>query len=177
MEDSTAQNSYCTQWSRYRKRPHQVISETEARRRHREGILYTALLGDKDRPYCFLEFSAFRSVCVEFLDAALRTYMHYSFQEERPGELFISTSNRPEFPNDVDEPDRATVLYFQTDGQLDIVRYVANADGIGSRKVGAETRIVNVTRNWEPYPEFGDYQGLATLDRGTPLLRYPPGAS
>ena len=85
-------------------------------------------------------------------------------------------SRRPEFPNDVDEPDRATVLYFQTDGHLDIVRYEAHADGIGSRKVGAEKRIVDVTRNWEPYPEFGDYQGLATLDRGTPLLRYAPGA-
>jgi hypothetical protein len=33
--------------------------------------------------------------------------------------------------------------------------------------------VDDVSRNWEPYPEFGQYQGLATLDRGTPLLRPP----
>jgi hypothetical protein len=90
----------------------------------------------------------------------------------RPNELFISNSRRPEFPNDVDPPDRATVLHFKTDGRLAIERYEANADGVGSRIVGEEERIVDVSRNWEPYPEFGDYQGLATLDRGTPLLSY-----
>jgi hypothetical protein len=53
------------------------------------------------------------------------------------------------------------------------VRYEANADGVGSKIVGEEERIVDVSRNWEPYPEFGNYQGLATLDRGTPLLSCP----
>jgi hypothetical protein len=30
-----------------------------------------------------------------------------------------------------------------------------------------------VSKNWEPYPKFGQYKGLAQLDRGTPLLRLP----
>lgn len=173
MDEFTIRISYCTQWSRLGKHPHQVISEAEARRRHANGELYTAVLYDENRPRCFLEFSGARSVCVEFLDASLRTYFHYSFQEKRPNELFISMSRRPEFANDVDEPDRATVLYFKTNGYLTVVHYEANADGIGSRIVGREERIVDVSRNWEPYPEFGDYQGLATLDRGTPLLSLP----
>jgi hypothetical protein len=166
------QISYCVQWFRHDKCPTEILSEAEAQKAHSQGKLYTALLGDPLRPDCFLEFSAFRSVCVEFLDPALRTYFHYSFQEMRPNELFISMSRRPEFPNEIDPPNWATVLYFKTDGHLLIVRYEANPDGVGSKIVAEEERIVDVTRNWEPYPEFGDYQGLATLDRGTPLLRY-----
>ena len=173
MDESTTRISYCTKWSRDRKRPHNVISEAEAWRQHKRGELYTAVLRIENRPTCFLEFSAFRSVCVEFLDPALRTYFHYSFQEMRPNELFISSSTRPEFPNDFDPPDRATVLHFKTDGHLLIVRFKANPDGIGSKLVGQETRIVDVTRNWEAYPEFGDYEGLSTIDRGAPLLCYP----
>ena len=173
MDTSTTRTSFCTQWSRGAKRPHQVIGDAEARERHQRGELYTAILYDDRRPYCFLEFSAYRSVCVEFLDLALRTFFHYSFQEMRPNELFISMSRRPEFPNAVDPPDRATVLFFKIDGQLNIVRYEAHANGVGSRIVGEEQRMVDVTRNWEPYPKFGDYQGLAKLDRGTPLLCAP----
>ena len=173
MEKSTTRINYCTQWARYWKCYHEPISEAEARKRHKKGKLYTAVLENEERPYCFLEVSAFRSVCVEFLDGALRTYFHYSFQEKRPDELFISMSRRPEFPNEVDEPDRATVLFFETDGRLTIMHYKANPDGIGSKIVGQEERTVDVSHNWEPYPEFGDYAGLARLDRGTPLLRYP----
>ena len=167
------QISYCRQWFRHNKCPTDMLTAAQAQTAHANGKLYTVLVGDPLRPNCFLEFSAFRSVCVEFLDSALRTYFHYSYQEKRPNDLFISMSRRPEFPNDVDPPDRATVLFFKTDGRLEIVRYKANANGVGSQIVGKEEQIVDVSRNWEPYPEFGDYQGLATLDRGTPLLSCP----
>ena len=39
---------------------------------HAKGKLYTALLGDELRPWCFLEFTAYRSIGVEFLDQSLR---------------------------------------------------------------------------------------------------------
>ena len=65
------------------------------------------------------------------------------------------------------------VLFFETDGQLAIVRYEANLDGIGSKLVGRETCVVDVTHNWEPYPRFGDYAGIATRDRCPPLLGDP----
>lgn len=167
------QISYCTQWSRHYNHPIKVLTEEQARAAHENGQLYTVLVGNPDRPQCFLECTAFRSVGVEFLDDALRTYLDYSFQEMRRGELFISMSRRLHFPNETDLADRATVFYFETDGQLAIVWYQANPNGIGSKIVDKQQRIVDVSRNWEPYPEFGHYQGLATLDRGTPLLRPP----
>jgi hypothetical protein len=139
--------------------------------------LQALLVGNPLKPDCFLEITAFRSVCVEFLDATLRTYLTYSFQEKRHNELFISMSRRPQFPNDFDPPDRAVVLFFETDGQLAIVRYEANLDGIGSKIVGRETRVVDVTHNWERYPRFGEYAGIATRDRRPPLLSDPRDAS
>jgi hypothetical protein len=170
------QISYCTQWSRHKNRPTDLLTEVQARRDHKKGRLYTVLVGDPLRPRCFLEFTKFRSVTVEFLDSSLRTYFDYAFQEKRPNELFITMSRRPEFPNDVDPPDRATVLYFRTDGRLAIEKYQAHADGVGSKIIGREERVVDVSRNWEPFPKFGDYEGLATLDRGTPLLSLPRAA-
>lgn len=167
------QISYCTKWSRHNRRPWDMLSEMQARTAHENGKLYTALIGNPLRPDCFLEVTAFRSVCVEFLDAALRTYLSYSFQEKRPNELFISMSRRPQFPNETDPPDRATVLFFKTDGQLHIERFLSNPDGIGSKLVGEESRVVDVTYNWERYPKFGDYAGLATRDRCPPLLGDP----
>src|SRR5262249_27216974 len=151
-----------------------VLSEEQARTAHERSMLYTVLVGEPTRPRCFLEFSASKTVCVEHLDSALRTYFHYSFQELRPGELFVSMSRRPQFPNDPAPPDRATVLYFEVDGRLLIHWYQSNPDGIGSKLVREEERIVDVSQNWEPYPKFGDYEGLATIDRGSPWLRPGP---
>ncbi len=82
-------------------------------------------------------------------------------------------SHRPDFPNNVDPPHGTTVLYFKTDGQLRIERFKSNPDGIGSKRVGEESRLVDVTYNWERYPRFGDYAGLATRDRCPPLLSDP----
>jgi hypothetical protein len=112
-------------------------------------------------------------VAVNFLDSALRTYRDYSFGEEAPNRLFLSTARVPLFPNDTDDPDRATLFYFETSGHLAIVRYVANADGVGSYIVSREERQVDVANNWEPYPEFGRYDGLARFDRGISLFDEP----
>lgn len=161
---------YCEQWSRGYKEPRRILSADQARECHDRGKLYTVLLGDLNRPSCFLEFSAYRSVAVEFLDQNLRIYRDYSFQEESPNLLFLSMLRIPEFPNDVDDATRATVFYFETDGHVAIVRYQANAEGVGSRIVSREERLVEVTNNWEPFPEFGHYEGLAKLNRGIPLV-------
>ena len=47
----------------------------------------------------------------------------------------------------------------------------SNPNGVGSKIIGEEHEIVDVTHNWEPFPKFGHYEGIARLDRGTPLLR------
>ncbi len=161
---------FCEQWSRGYREARKTMSAKQAEQCHEHGKLYTVLLGNINHPSCFLEFSAFRSVAVEFLDQALRTYRCYSFQEKAPNQLFLSMVRAPEFPNDVDDPVRATVFYFKTTGHVAIVRYEGHADGVGSRIASREERQVDVTNNWERFPEFGHYEGLTKMNRGIPLL-------
>lgn len=170
MEKFTNNIYYCVQWFRAQKRPTEALTEPQARKKHDRGELYTALVGDLKHPSCFLEFSAYRSVAVEFLDQALRRYLDYSFQEKAPNQLFLSSVRIPEFSNDVDYPIRATVYHFKITGDVAIERYESHADGVGSRIVGCEERQVDVTNNWEPFPEFGEYEGLARMNRGIPIL-------
>ncbi len=167
------QTSYCIQWSRGSNRPIKMSTEDQARLAHERHELYTALIGDPQRPSCFLEFTPTRSVAVEFLDGALRTFFDYSFQQRRPGEVFVSMSRRLHFPNEVEATDRGYVFYFNPAGKVIIVRYEAHATGVGSKVVDRHEQEIDVSRNWEPFPEFGHYQGLMTLDRGSDFLRPP----
>jgi len=163
--------TYCEQWSRHYKERHTLLTEQEAQERHREGKLYTAVLGDAQSPWCFLEFSAFRSVAVEFLDSSLRTYLGYSFQEMAANRFFVSKIRQLKFLNDADVMDRGNLYLCDMSGRVVIEHYVANSDGVGSRIVDREERVVDVSGFWEPFPEFGKYEGLSRIDRGIPILK------
>jgi len=171
MITSTTSVSYCVQWFRANKCATDILTDDEARNRHARGELYTALIGGLSRPTCFLEFSAYRSVAVEFLDTALRTFCHYSFQEKEPGRLFLTRIRLPWYPDDTGRADRATCCYVKPDGHVAIEHYRAWADNRpGSYIVGGEERVVDVTNHWEPFPEFGHYDGLGRRDRGIALV-------
>jgi hypothetical protein len=162
--------TYCEQWSSHNREAHKPLSEERAATRHRLGKLYTALLGDPARPRCFLEFSEFRSVCVEFMDEALRTYLTYSFSEERPNELFVEMAVKRRFEHPTGQEGDGRAFYFQTDGRLFVEYYQVGPTG-PSVLVSKEESRTDISRNWEPFPEFGRYDGLARLDRGIPALR------
>jgi len=162
------QITYCEQWSRHYSHPHLPLTEQQAAERHQKNKLYTALLGDPGRPRCFLEFSAYRSVCVEFLDASLRSLRDYSFQEKRPNELFLSGATIRQFSGDSPEPNWGDVYHFEVDGRLIVEHYEVTPRA--TTLISSEETTTDVGHNWEPYPEFGQYEGLAQLDRGIPLL-------
>lgn len=145
-----------------------MLTESQARKRHEKSKLYTALVGDPVRPRCFLEFSAFRTVCVEFLDASLRSIRKYSFQEKRPNEFFLSSATLRQFAAGATEPYWSDIYYFKVDGELTIVRYEVTPRA--TTEVDSEETLTDVSHNWEPFPVFGHYEGLATFDRGIPAL-------
>jgi hypothetical protein len=140
----------------------------QARKHYEKSKLYTALVGDPVRPRCFLEFSAFRSVCAEFLDDTLRSVRDYSFQEKRPNEFFISVATLRQFAEGATEPHWGDIYYFMVDGGLTIVRYEVTPRA--TTEVEREETLTDVSHNWEPFPEFGQYEGLAKFDRGIPAL-------
>src|SRR6476646_5623110 len=113
---------YCKQWFRYNKYPTDMLTEEQARKRYDKSKLFTALLGSATHPFCFLEFSAYRSVCVEFLDEHLRTYLVHSFQEKKPSTFFLSTGTRRSYLLSTDQMVRGDVFHFKVDGKLYIER-------------------------------------------------------
>jgi hypothetical protein len=147
-----------------------MLTENQARKRHEKGKLYTAILGDRAKPRCFLEFSAYRSVCVEFLDDALRSYCVFGFSEEQPDQLFLESAVQRRFAHPTGQQGDARVYYFKTDGRLFLEHYQIGPTGPSVMVDSLETHT-DMTHNWEPFPKFGDYEGLATLDRGIPVLR------
>lgn len=163
------QITYCVQWSRHYSRLHEPLPEAQARKRHADNKLYTAVLGDPKKPRCFLEFSAYRSVCVEFLDDALRSYLVLSFAEEQPNRLFLESVVVRHFHHLQGEVSDAQLYYFKTDGRLFIEHYEVGPTGPSVLIESQESRA-DMSSNWTPFPEFGNYDSLANFDRAIPAL-------
>jgi hypothetical protein len=116
-----------------------------------------------------LEVSAYRSDCVGFLDPLLRDYLQYSFQEMNPSELFVSTATIREYDNDSDRLVMGKVLFIDSDGRVVIDSYKCEPPGGVSKLIAQEERHTDVSDLWEPYPEFGNYEGLSRI-RNIPHL-------
>jgi hypothetical protein len=155
---------YCRGWFRPRKVLSEPLTEHEARAAHDSRALYTALIGDRDHPRCFVEITG-DSMAVEFLDAHLRPYVCYHFQERRPGMLFISMAIFRKFEGGSDKVREAVIYYYKEDGRTEVHKTF-----ISPAETWEGDTTLDVSPNWEPYPEFGEYESITRLDRGLQLV-------
>lgn len=151
---------YCKSWFRARKRPTEVWSEEQARAAHSDKRTYTALIGDVERPYCFLDISN-GVVGVGFLDDLLRESLTYAFQEITPGKLFLTMATHREFKDDTDEVVAGATYTFEPDGALQITRESFNPYHIETAESTCDVR-----GNYSDVPEFGNYDDLIKVERG-----------
>ena len=147
-----------------------MLTDAQARKRYDTSKPFTVLLGSATHPHCFLEFSGKRSVSVDFLDQQLRMYLSYSFQEKRPNEFFVSMASTHEYLLDTDQMVRGDVFYFNVDGHVYVDHCTIDLQTNKSMLESAEEHDIDVTNNWEPFPEFGHYEGMATINRHIPLF-------
>ena len=110
-------------------------------------------------PKAFIEFKR-GYVGVEFLDASLRCYLSYTFQEVKPNRLFLTRATHREFDGASDRVKSGTTLYFKQDGGVTII----TEDCDSQTHTREETRS-DVSGNWEPYPEFGNYDSIVRVER------------
>jgi len=150
---------YCRGWFRAKKIASETLTEDEARHAYDTRTLYTALVNDKERPSCFVECNK-DYVGVEFLDDNLREHIAYQFQERKPGRLFLSMAMRRNYVGDSDKVSRGASFIFKEDGSTIIYR----EDFIAGVLERADVRI-DVSHNWEAYPDFGDYSALVQRQR------------
>ena len=92
---------YCKSWFRMKKVATELLTETGAALRHSSGESYTALIGSKSKPSCFVEVLLGKGmVGVGFLDDRCREYLTYQFQCVGTDRLFLSMATHREFDGD-----------------------------------------------------------------------------
>jgi hypothetical protein len=152
---------YAERWLSRRSRPGPPIDADEARRRHEAGELYTAVLGDPERPTAYLDVRLETGyVGVHFLDDGGRPYLTYAFARE-PGsddDLFLQQATYREYEGG--EVVRGDAYYFEPDGRV----VKEHKDYARREAERGETRD-DVSSNWEPVPEFGSYESIARVER------------
>ena len=150
---------YCKSWFRAKKSPIQIWDEGKAREAHEARKLYTVLLGDPERPQCFIEINN-DFVGVSFLDDKLRETLTYQFQEIEDGKLFLTMATYRDFEGDTDKVSEGTSYIFNQDGNIQIRKESFNPHDLKVSDTNGD-----VDGNYEDYPGFGSYESIALAER------------
>ncbi len=169
--------------TRFSKRTKNTVTLEEAARwAHENRKLYFVTAFEKfpgpqcwaERPYAFMEINLLDNsggaLIVGFLDELKRVCMTYTFHEVEVGKrLFLSTILHWEFANPEDEKGSYFErVNFTTDGEC---FWYKKPGGQFSPLPGEQYEAaerMDVSKLWEPFPEFGHYEGLLRADRDIP---------
>ncbi|WP_395647347.1 hypothetical protein [Terricaulis sp.] len=153
--------SYARGWFRTEKMVIDPLTPEAARALHDAGALYTVIVGPAEKPRAFLEVSGETGyVGVNFLDAELRAYLTYDFQRRGDEPLFLSGGSYAEFVGRTDDVALWEQYRFFKEGRVHVSRS-RKADE--TEEVGE--RSIDVSANYEAWPDFGDYRRLLIIER------------
>jgi hypothetical protein len=179
---------FCKSWFWQERMTNNPITESEARKRHAEREEYTVAIGGFEKPNAMVEVVN-RMVAVTFFDTLLRREFDYTFQEKEPNRLFLSMAVRrqycPATPAMITRmeagrknPDQPWGQFLaDVDHVLDGRAVIFKENGTTFHSAGrhGDARQVrqpgpswDVSKHWEPYPEFDDYEYLLRRDREIP---------
>lgn len=156
--------TYCQTWSEHYNKPLNLFSDDEAEKAHNTRKQYTVVFGDLSDPHCYITIND-DYLGVKFLDSSHRTYLRFQFIEVDEGVLFLESVAYWEFEGENQDVSLAEFYDFTPDGELRIEVVDRKADTVDV----AEDEGVDVSCNYEDYPEFGEYDAL--IDRERPMPR------
>ena len=147
---------YCEEWSLYRKEPHNVLSEDEAKRKSNNGESYVAVLYEDDDLKYVVGVNKM-SLTVRFYNENLEDYLLYGFVKKQD-KLFLNMANHWNYSNgEIIE----TILFnFKETGEM----IVAKTNRL-TNEVEEMESVVDVSSNWEEVVEFGQYQNVIRIER------------
>lgn len=146
-------------WFRAKKRVTELWDKQEAKIAHEQRRPYVAVLEKSGQIFCYIEANS-GYIGVGFLDSAVREFLSYQFQEVEPGRLFLTMATHREFDGGTDRVKCGTTYYFKPDGCVSV-----EAEDFEANQLTTTKTTVDVSNNWEDYPNFGDYQSLARVER------------
>ena len=150
---------YCKSWFSAKKRPTVLWEETEARRAHTDRQSYTAVIGGLERPTHIIDVND-NFVGVDFLDDKLREALSYHFKEVEPGKLFLSMAVYRQFEGDSERVIEGTCYIFKRSGKI-----IVRNESFDPHTMEESERTVDVSANYDVYPDFGAYESVCTVER------------
>ncbi|WEF34266.1 hypothetical protein [Pseudoduganella chitinolytica] len=150
---------YCKSWFRAKKKPTEVWSVEQAEAAHENRTQYTALVGNLEHPYCFIEV-ADSAVVVGFLDQFLRESLTYVFKEVESGRLFLSMATHREFEAETDKVSGGANYVFKTDGVVHI-----RHESFNPHTVETAMSSFDPAPNYASRPAFGEYDDVMRIER------------
>jgi len=155
-----------TRFSHKKNKDEQLLLEA-AKYAHDNQKLYFLTIFENEKPYCYLDINKgfYR---VNFLDELVRKYMSYDFTDNfssiDPNKLFLSQIMFWEFEGTTDKMVKITDHLFKPDGSF----HMTERDLITNEQIDSEAKNkIDVSSNWEEYPEFGKYESLMRKERET----------
>ena len=148
---------YYRSWLRWKKRADEWLDVETAYRRHERRWAYSVLFADNIRPAAVLYLQG-DTVRVSFIDYCLREWMigHYAVIDR--DRLFLTDVTYQTFRGTSDAFALVETHRFDEDGTVTI-RERHFQTGFAA----PQTAMMDVSRNWEPYPQFGDYESLIAM--------------
>jgi len=155
--------SYGEQWSSVSLEIVDPLDPQTARRRHERGVRYTAILGDPEHPWAFLEVRLeVPCIDVNFLDQELREDLGYTFGRapDSEGGLFLEQATWTFYGSSSGEVEYEEIYVFEAPDLAQLTRcdYVTDEE---------ESFLghADLAENREPVPAFGDYASIARRER------------
>ena len=158
-----------TKFSRKKNMDEYLLLEA-AKYAHDNQLLYFVTIFENEKPYCYLEINKgfYR---VTFFDEYNRVYMTYTFlgkddiaewRKNYDNRLLLESIMFWEFEGSTDKMVKISDHIFKPDGSFHIIE----RDLINNEQIDSESKNkIDVTSNWEDYPEFGKYESLIRKER------------
>lgn len=160
------QVTYCRRWNFLYGGPIDPLTVEQARAADGTGDAYAVGIGDTSDPDVVLEVTWQNDYLgVWFFDKHGRQSIKYSFGRVE-GRLFLDEMTRWEYPSPesrslIDARLIETIFYSQDGTVRDEI-----IDKTAAQRRVTDRHSVDVSPNWEPAPEFGDWLSVSRFDRG-----------
>ena len=147
---------YCAEWALYKKQPHNILSKHEAKEKFINDGTYAAVLYENDNVKNVIEIDEV-SLTVRFYDDNLDNYLIYGFVK-RDGKLFMNMACHYAYQNH--EKNEHMIFNFKENGEM-----IAEKMNYVTGEVEERLAVVDVSCNWEEFPEFGEYYDVIRVER------------
>lgn len=144
-------------------KPIDVLEEADARKRHIAGEEYAAVCSEDGDMKYVVEILP-NCIFVKFLDETKNMHLFYLFHRKNKKDLFLSSVYYYGYTSGGTKETEIITFRFWENGKLCMER----EDRING-EVEERESVVDVSCNWDQFPEFGKYEHLLAKERGNTI--------